>query len=110
MRRMLAVLTMGLLALGLGACGGSTVGGEAAGGAAPQKVYRWRLITTWPKNLPGLGTGPENLANRLREMSNGRLDIKVYGANELVGAFEVFDAVSQGSAQMGHAPSMMFPT
>jgi TRAP-type mannitol/chloroaromatic compound transport system substrate-binding protein len=78
---------------------------ESAAGAAPaaeQKVYRWRLITTWPKNLPGLGTAPENLANRLREMSNGRLDIKVYGAGELVGAFEVFDAVSQGTAQMGH--------
>ena len=35
-------------------------------------------------------------------MSNGRLDIKVYGAGELVGAFEVFDAVSQGTAEMGH--------
>jgi len=35
-------------------------------------------------------------------MSNGRLDIKVYGAGELVGAFEVFDAVAQGAAQMGH--------
>ena len=85
----------------LSACGSNaeTVAGTSA---EPQKVYKWRLITTWPKNLPGLGTGPENLANRLREMSNGRLDIKVYGANELVGAFEVFDAVSQGSAQMGH--------
>jgi TRAP-type mannitol/chloroaromatic compound transport system substrate-binding protein len=35
-------------------------------------------------------------------MSNGRLDIKVYGAGELVGPFEVFDAVSQGTAEMGH--------
>ncbi|MEM1433367.1 MAG: TRAP transporter substrate-binding protein [Pseudomonadota bacterium] len=86
----------------LGACGpAGETGGEAAA-TTSQKVYRWRMITTWPKNLPGLGAGPENLANRLREMSNGRLDIKVYGANELVGAFEVFDAVSQGSAQMGH--------
>ena len=35
-------------------------------------------------------------------MSRGRLDIKVYGAGELVGPFEVFDAVSQGTAEMGH--------
>ena len=96
------LMAFGVLLLGLAACGGSGGGTEAAASAEPQKVYRWRMITTWPKNLPGLGTGPENLANRLREMSNGRLDIKVYGANELVGAFEVFDAVSQGSAQMGH--------
>ena len=66
------------------------------------KVYRWKMITTWPKNLPGLGTAPERLAQKLRVMSAGRLDIKVYGAGELVGALEVFDAVSQGTAQMGH--------
>jgi TRAP-type mannitol/chloroaromatic compound transport system substrate-binding protein len=66
------------------------------------QVFRWKLITTWPKNLPGLGMAPERLADDLRAMSNGRLDIKVYGARELVGAFEVFDAVSQGTAQMGH--------
>ena len=68
----------------------------------PLKIYKWKLITTWPKNLPALGTAPEHLADKLRVMSNGRLDIKVYGAGELVGAFEVFDAVSQGTAEMGH--------
>jgi len=73
--------------------------------AAEQKVYHWKLITTWPKNLPGLGTAPERLADWLKEMSSGRLDIRVYGAGELVGAFEVFDAVSQGTAQMGHGAS-----
>ena len=67
-----------------------------------QQTFRWTLITTWPKNLPGLGMAPERLADNVRAMSNGRLDIKVYGAGELVPAFEVFDAVSQGTAQMGH--------
>ena len=45
---------------------------------------------------------PEKLADRVREMSNGRLDIKVYGAGELVPALEIFEAVSQGTVQMGH--------
>ena len=76
--------------------------GSSAVAHDPDRVYRWKLITTWPKNLPGLGTAPEHLAQRLRVMSNGRLDIRVYGAGELVGAFEVFDAVSQGTAEMGH--------
>jgi TRAP-type mannitol/chloroaromatic compound transport system substrate-binding protein len=67
-----------------------------------EQIFRWKMITTWPKNLPGLGTAPERLAKNLKAMSNGRLDIKVYGAGELVGALEVFDAVSQGTAQMGH--------
>jgi len=88
----------------LSSCGGNTAGSATSAGAGPQqaKIYRWKLITTWPKNLPGLGTAAETLAERIRVMSNGRLDIKVYGAGELVGAFEIFDAVSQGTAEMGH--------
>ncbi len=93
-----------LLAL-VGGCGGSqevTVVGE---NSEPKRIYNWKLITTWPKNLPGLGAAPERLAEHLRVMSNGRLNIKVYGSGELVGAFEVFDAVSQGAAEMGHGAS-----
>ena len=70
--------------------------------APSAEIFRWKLVTTWPKNLPGLGAAPERLAERLRAMSAGRLDIKVYGAGELVDAFGVFDAVSQGTAEMGH--------
>ena len=76
--------------------------GPAPESASAQQVHRWKLITTWPKNLPGLGTAAEKFAAQLRTMSAGRLDIQVYGAGELVGAFEVFDAVSQGTAEMGH--------
>ena len=90
------------LILGLLGCGADPAGSVDPGQQAETKVYRWKLITTWPKNLPGLGVAPERLAEHLRKMSNGRLDIKVYGAGELVGAFEIFDAVSQGTAEMGH--------
>lgn len=68
--------------------------------AAPE--YKWKMVTTWPKNFPGLGTGANNLAKLIGDMSNGRIQVKVYGANELVGALEIFDAVSRGTAQMGH--------
>jgi len=67
-----------------------------------QEVFKWRLVTTWPKNLPGMGMAPENLATIVDKMSNGRLQIKVYGAGELVPALEVFEAVSRGTAEMGH--------
>ena len=90
------------LILGLLGCSAEPAGSADSGQQAEAKVYRWKLITTWPKNLPGLGVAPERLAEHLRKMSNGRLDIKVYGAGELVGAFEIFDAVSQGTAEMGH--------
>jgi len=98
----LALLLVGLLGACSGDSGGDNSGGQAQGATSDQQVFRWRMITTWPKNLPGLGTGPERMADLLRQMSNGRLDITVYGSGELVGAFEVFDAVSQGTAEMGH--------
>lgn len=77
----------------------------AAGPAASGEVIRWKLVTTWPKNLPGLGHTPEVFADMVREMSSGRLDIRVYGAGEIVPAFEVFDAVSSGVAELGHGAS-----
>ncbi len=94
-----------LLTVFLAACGESKSEKTDAGAAAvadPQKVYHWKMVTAWPKNFPGLGTGANHLAKIIGEMSGGRLQIKVYGANELVGPLEIFDAVSRGTAQMGH--------
>ena len=71
----------------------------------PAQVIEWKLVTTWPKGLPGLGAAPENFARRVNEASGGRLRIKVFGAGEIVPAFEVFDAVSQGVAEAGHGAS-----
>ena len=68
-----------------------------------QKTYNWSLVTTWPKNYPGLGMAPERLAKLVKEMSDGRMNITVYGAGEIVPAMGVFDAVSSGSVQMGHS-------
>ena len=74
----------------------------AASQDGPVEVIEWKLVTTWPKGLPGLGAAPENFARRVNEASGGRLRIKVFGAGEIVPAFEVFDAVSRGVAEAGH--------
>ena len=66
------------------------------------KTYHWRMVTTWPKNLPGLGVAPVRMAEMISTMSNGRLNITVYGAGELVPAMGVFDAVSLGNVELGH--------
>jgi len=60
------------------------------------------MVTTWPRDFPGLGTGANYFARIIGEMSGGRLTVKVYGGNELVPPFEVFDAVQRGTAEMGH--------
>ena len=70
-----------------------------------EKTYKWTMVTTWPKNFPGLGMGPENFSKYVDEMTCGRMQIKVYGAGEFVPALGVFDAVSQGNVQLGHGAS-----
>lgn len=71
--------------------------------ATSNKVFKWNLVTTWPENFPGLGLAPENFARIVNEMSHGRLVIDVHGANAIVPALGVFDAVSAGSVEMGHS-------
>ena len=69
---------------------------------AVQTKIKWRMATTWPKNFPGLGTGANNLAKHIGEMSEGRLQVEVFGGGEIVPPLESFDAVSKGTAEMGH--------
>jgi TRAP-type mannitol/chloroaromatic compound transport system substrate-binding protein len=76
---------------------------EAAfSGSTKNEHYEWKMITTWPKNFPGLGFAAENFSRDVSEMSDGRLTVRVYGAGEIVPAMEVFDAVSQGVVDAGH--------
>jgi len=88
------------LATGAVAASSLAVGQQAF---AAKAEFNWKMVTSWPKNYPLLGTNANYVAKLIEQMSGGRIRIKVYGANELVPAFEVFDAVSRGTAQMGHS-------
>lgn len=84
------------------ACSKSTENSSAAPMINSNKTITWKMVTTWPLNFPGLGTGANHMAEKIGELSGDRLKVKVYGAGELVPAFEVFDAVSSGTAELGH--------
>ena len=88
-------------AAGLAACAGEETD-CGPGAASPGETFEWSCVTSWPPKFPGLGMAPENIATRVEAASNGRLKIKVYGGGELVPAFEVLDAVSRGTVEMGH--------
>ncbi len=96
------VVTGGALAASLALAGCKQDAASTKEARSAQKIT-WKMVTAWPKNFPGLGTGAEFLAKAITQMSGGRLTVKVFGSGELVPAFEVFDAVSAGTAQMGHA-------
>lgn len=86
-------------ALGAGAV--AATGGFAAPAIAQGK-RQWKMVMTWQTALPGLGTGAVRLAKRIQAMSDGELEVKYYGGGELVPPLGVFDAVSSGTAEMGH--------
>ncbi len=91
---------------------GAALGGAAATAASTfpkpaisQNRMEWRMVSSWPKGLPGLGTGAERLAARIGELTDGRLTVKYYAAGELVPALEVLTSVGEGAAEMGHDAS-----
>src|SRR5215212_9490572 len=81
------------------------VGAVAAPSLALAQNRRWRMVTSWPKRLPGPGMSAERVAERIGALSGGRLQVAVNAAGELTPAFEVLDAVGGGVAELGHTAS-----
>jgi len=96
-----SILLMSMLAIS--GCGNKENSNAQTDSVEVQKKYQWKMVTSWPKNFPGLGTAPENFSKYVEKMSAGRLTVKVLGAGELVPGLEVFDTVSQGTVEMGHS-------
>jgi len=92
----------------------TAIGGAAAAStalAAPAYAQGNRtltLVTSWGRGLAGVHDAAERVANSITEMSDGSLTIDLKAAGELVGAFEVFDAVTAGQADMYHAADYYF--
>ncbi len=76
--------------------------------ALARGMSQWRMVTSWPKNLPGPGVTAQRLADRIAEMSDGRLKINLHAAGEIVPGLGVFDAVANGTAQMAHTAPLFW--
>ncbi len=87
----------------LGLAGAGVAGTLAAPAIArAQETHNWTMAMAWPSGAPGVGVNAERCARMIEAMSGGRIQITLYGAGELVPPFEVFDAVAEGTAQLGH--------
>ncbi len=71
--------------------------------AIAQDKRQWKMVTAWPKNLPGPGVAAQMLADRITAASGGRIEVELFAAGELVPGRGVFDAVSEGTAELYHA-------
>ena len=86
----------------LGAAG-LVQGGFAVAPAIASDKRTWRMVTTWPRNAPGVGLNAQRFADRVGAMSGGRLTIELHAAGELIPPFESLDAVQQGTADLAHS-------
>jgi TRAP-type mannitol/chloroaromatic compound transport system substrate-binding protein len=85
--------------------GTAVAGAFAAPAIARADTLKWKMVTSWPKRLPGPGMSAERVASRIRALSGGRVEITVYAAGEVVPAFGVLDAVGNDVADIGHTAS-----
>jgi TRAP-type mannitol/chloroaromatic compound transport system substrate-binding protein len=84
--------------------GGAAVlgAGAAAGGLAAPAIAQGGkemvIVSSWPRDAPGVGTSAQRLAARITEVSEGAIRTTYYAAGEKVGAFDVFDEVASGNS------------
>lgn len=76
--------------------------------ALSQSRQRWRMATSWPRNLPGPGTSAQRLADRITRLSGGRIEVQLFAAGEIVPAFSVIDAVGNGTIELGHSAAFFW--
>lgn len=100
-RKFLTGASLGAAGLAAG-CDCAETCGVSAGPAAEGKTRKLKMVTTWPKNFPGVGDAADEVARRISVMSGGAITVDVFAAGELVGAFEAFDAVAGGAADFYH--------
>lgn len=86
-----------------GVAAGAVAASSLPAPALAQNAEEWKMVTSWPKNLPGPGTAANELARRITALTGGRIRVRVYAAGELVPGNGVFDAVSAGTAELYHS-------
>jgi len=82
---------------------GTVVAGAGAAALATPAIAQGgktlTIVSTWPRDFPGLGISAQRLAARIGQLSNGALKVEYFSAGERVGAFDVFDEVASGNSQ-----------
>ncbi len=97
-------------ATGLAACGKKE---NTASPAAPAiqtglPSIKWRLTSSFPKSLDTMYSGAELLANRVRAITDGKFDIRIFPPGEIVPGLQTLDAVQQGTVELCHTCSYYY--
>ncbi|PIE07803.1 MAG: ABC transporter substrate-binding protein [Rhodobacterales bacterium] len=80
---------------------GAAIGTAGAALAAPAVAKGGKtmtIVSTWPRDFPGLGVSAQRLAQRITDLSEGAIQTEYFAAGERVGALDVFDEVASGNS------------
>jgi len=92
----------------VGAAAGAAATLAAPAIAQSQPTIKWRLTSSFPKSLDTIFGGADVLANRLRAMTGGKFDIRVFPGGEIVPGLQALDAVQQGTVECCHTCSYYY--
>lgn len=81
---------------------GLVAGTIAAPAIAAEPQVRWRLTSSFPKGLDTIYGGADVLAKRVAELTDGKFQIRVFAAGEIVPGLQALDAVQNGTVEMCH--------
>ena len=93
---------------------GAAVGGAAASGVAAPAIaqsapeVKWRLTSSFPKSLDTIYGAGEVLAKSVAEATDGKFQIQVFAAGEIVPGLQAADAVTNGTVEMCHTASYYY--
>jgi len=91
-----------------GAGAGALAGAIGSARAADLPAIRWRLASSFPKSLDTIYGAGEVLADRLRKISDGKFQVRVFAAGEIVPGLQVLDAVQNATVECGHTASYYY--
>jgi len=92
-----------VIALVLAGCVLMLSGALTSAEAAPK--YRWKLAQTWGTGFPIFGDAVIKMADMVKVMSKGEMEIRIDSANKHKAAFGILDMVNAGQYEMGHSAS-----
>src|ERR1700719_2362367 len=91
---------------GIGVAGAATIAAPAIAQSMPE--IKWRMPASWPKSLDTLYGGAEVMSKAVAEATDGKFQIQVFAAGEIVPGLQVLDAVQNGTVEMGHTASYYY--
>lgn len=86
-------------------CGKAAVDGPAV---QTRPSVRWNLASSFGPGLDVLFGACERFSRRVSTLTDGRFQVRVYAAGEVVPPLQVMDAVQQGTVEVGQSASYYF--